>query len=1174
LSSGDGERATYFFQGSAIDGSAQAEGASQPGQILLDDSIVNRLGCTITTEPQNGYHRLTHASLDLPQPVHQPPPQADEAIAAHFYPEAILRQVHTGEFRHMVNLFVNLPTVRNEAQLVTFMQTIFELQERNGGLIDKLDFGDKGVNLLLLWGAPVAYENDIERALNFILGLQSSTSIPVSAGLTYHIAHAGFIGSSYLENYTGYGRGINLAARFMTAAPRGEIWVDQEVYHRAEARFEFEALGEHTFKGFSQPQAVYLLVERKVQADAFFRGELIGRQAELARLEAFIHPLCQGRYPGALLITGEAGMGKSRLVHEFIQTCRSRHAEIRWALCQTDEIVREPLNPFRYWLEHFFDQSHVQPEARNKRNFNRLIDDLIEKISSHDRDLADELDRVRSFLGALVGLHWPDSLYEQLDPQGRYENTLIALADLVQALSLLEPLALFIEDIHWLDTVSREFLPRLARTLTSDENRTYPVAILATARPEAGAGHEPWEGLPHERLDLQEISSADLADLASDLLQGAPAPDLVALLQERSEGNPFYVEQIIRYLQEAGQLIQRQGAWSLSAGSQGALLPVDVLSILVARLDRLEQTVRNVVQTAAILGREFEIRILTLMLNEDPALPAYLQRIADAAIWQPLDEWHYIFNHYLMQNTAYQMLLLARRQALHALAVEAMERLFAADLAPHFGELAYHSEKAGLIEKACQYLEQTAELAQKAYQNLQAIQACTRALELTAPGDLAARYRLLLRREGVNFLVGDLDAQKQDLEALSDLALQLDQQHPGGETWAHRAEISARIASNLHQLSEYQRAIDVAQIAIDQAMKAGVPKPAAEAYQIWSMALYRQGDFDQALHNAQLALEFSGRAGVDPSGQSRALNILGLISWDKNDYNSACKYLGQALVLASENNDRRVVAMSLNNLGNLEGSEGDYSTARDHYEEALRIVREIGDQPKEGLLLNNLSWIVGLLGDYPAARAYAQQALRLSRQIGDRSAESYTLINLSALAGREGDNAVALGDGEKALAIALELGDPSMEAWALTCLGHAQAGLGDLEAAGKVYKEALEIRRRLQQPHLACEPLAGLARVALAQGQPAVALGWVEDILAYLEGGSELIGLDEPLRVYLTCYQALKANQEPRAEQVLVAASQLLQLQAARISDTTARRAFLENVPFHRDIQAALIHQA
>ena len=248
-------------------------------------------------------------------------------------------------------------------------------------------------------------------------------------------------------------------------------------------------------------------------------GKMVGRQDEMDRLSDFVSPLWQDRSPGVLVIWGEPGVGKSRLMHEFqISQLFAQH-ESMWALCQTSEIFRQPLNPFRYWLRRYLEQSERQPEARNKRNFNRKLDVLIAKTEATHAALADELDRARSFLGALVDLHWPDSLYELVDPQGRYENTLIALIALLQADSLRQPVVLLLEDSQWLDEDTCAFLPRLNRVMSCDEYQCFPLAVIMTARRE-DSDTLLSVGLNYQEIILTGISDADLASLADGILEG------------------------------------------------------------------------------------------------------------------------------------------------------------------------------------------------------------------------------------------------------------------------------------------------------------------------------------------------------------------------------------------------------------------------------------------------------------------------------------------------------------------------------------------------------------------------------------------------------------------------------------------------------------------------------
>ena len=392
----------------------------------------------------------------------------------------------------------------------------------------------------------------------------------------------------------------------------GEVWLNEPAARRAKAHFEIDFEDEMRFKGFPESEKVYVLIERKEGIDTFYENEMVGREVEMEKLAGFIKPLGQGQFAGAMVIWGEAGIGKSRLVHEF-QLSLDSAGDILWALCQTDEILRQSFNPFRYWLRDYFAFSETQAEVRNKRNFNRRLDRLI--AATEDQRLTSELDRTRSFLGAMLDLHWPDSLYEQLDAQGRYDNTIIGLITLLQSECLQQPVILHLEDAHWLDADSRGFIPRFIRALTVDASKSYPIAILATARRE-GYDSVLGEEIEFESIDLGNLARRELAGLAETHLNGSIADPLLGLLEKRSEGNPFFAEQILLDLQERGLLVKSEQGWSINELGRSQL-PGDIRAVLVARLDRLTREVKDVVQTASVLGREFELRLLMQMLESE-----------------------------------------------------------------------------------------------------------------------------------------------------------------------------------------------------------------------------------------------------------------------------------------------------------------------------------------------------------------------------------------------------------------------------------------------------------------------------------------------------------------------------------------------------------------------------
>ncbi|HEX8992755.1 MAG TPA: AAA family ATPase, partial [Anaerolineales bacterium] len=695
LESANQKRATFYFRGEAVDDSAEAEHHAEAREIVLSETAGELLQGVAECEPRFGFRVVAGVRGDLPDSREVTIPPGDPEVTRIFAPAALSTGDARSEFRHAVHLFLRIPDLSDDA-LHDFMVTLFELQEHYGGLLSHLDFGDKGCSMLLLWGAPVTFENDISRALNFALELQSRATFPITAGITFYLALAGYVGSALFEDYTCYGWGVNLAARYMMAAPDGAILLDERMVQRIIRSFSMEYVGEQAFKGFAQKQRVYVLKGRKAEVESFYEGRLAGRDAEIHKLAERIEPLWQARYAGVALIAGEAGIGKSRLVHEFKASSLFADRNVLWAVCQTDQVLRLSFNPFRYWLARYFDVVSAPDDAARLRSFELRFDEL--RSAVQDVALLEDVDQARSFLAALVDVRWPDSPYERMDAQGRYDNTLIAVITLMKAESRRQPLILFIEDAHFLDEDSKVLLVRLKRVFSADTSAA--VAILVTSRPEEGRLLVE-EGFADTRIDLGGLSADAMTALSDDILGQPATPDLIRFIDQRADGNPFFAEQILRYLQAEGLLeLNDSGRWMLSRGWQSSALPADVMTMLVARLDQLAREVQDVIQTASVLGREFEVQVLSRMLNDEATVDYRVSEAERASVWSPLNELRYLFRHALLRDAAYTMQLQAQRRRLHAMAVEALEGLYPKELAFHYPELAFHSEQADLVEKA------------------------------------------------------------------------------------------------------------------------------------------------------------------------------------------------------------------------------------------------------------------------------------------------------------------------------------------------------------------------------------------------------------------------------------------------------------------------------------------
>jgi predicted ATPase/class 3 adenylate cyclase len=1154
LRSPDGDQATYYFRGSAVDESAHAEHHAKAGDILLMSSIYELLQDQVETAPFGPHQRFFRFRVEIPDSTPVAFPPVDLKIARLFMPDEVIVHDMRGEFRQVVNLFMRFPDL-SEIQLNSLISRVFELRNKYGGLLSRLDFGDKGCNLLMLWGAPVAYGNDIGRALNFLLDLKAAMDFPITAGVTYYISHAGYLGSSMYEDYTCYGWGVNLASRFMMNAPTGEIWVDDRIARRVSNWFEIEFLESQSFKGFAAPQKVHILYRHKPTAEPNYQGELVGRDEEFAQLARFIQPLWEDRFAGLILVSGDAGIGKGRLVHEVRTSRQLERKTVLWAVCQPDQILRQSFNPLRNWLTHYFGFSSGQSVDERKEGFERKLGELLS--STGNLELRSELARTRSILGALLDLYWPDSLYEQLDPEGRYNNTFLALTALLKSESLRRPVVLFLEDLQFVDRDTKDFLARLKRSILAGE-QSFPIAMLVTTR-QQGASLE--KGLVDARIKLRGLSREALEQLIETSLGGPVARELTSLVMERSEGNPYFAEQVLHYLQEENLIETGRSGWAVVKTLDEGFLPGDVRALLVARLDQLAHGVRESVQTASVWGRQFEIPLLMHMWREDEDLLQHVAEAEKAAVWAPLDDIHYIFSHGLLRDAAYEMQMEARRKELHALAVDALEYLYA-NASNRYAEIAHHAKYADLGTKAQKYYTLAGKIAAESYQNHQAIEYYKRALAFTPLNDLQTQFDILMERVELHNRIGNRAEQSKDLETLVILAAELHDQQ-------RLAKVEVKRAYYCYGVSDYHAAIDGSKRALNLTDDKADIEIVIDAYLLLLSAYMRLGNLNEALQIGRTCLQLAHDSGLRLQ-EGRVLSMMGLVAIEQADHQSADEYLTKAVHIARKVRNTDLEAKALNNLAMSVGFlQGDFALARDYYEQAFVIMHQRGDRMAEGIALGNLGYTARMVGDFQAARTYHEQALSISREVDNRSHEIDTLINLSAVGNLQNDIQASLEYARKALALSRSTGNRSGEAWALLYLGHASQSIREYEQARQAYQASIEIRNELGQPNMATEPAAALIEVALLLEDLALATQAVENILKYLASGGTLEGTEEPLRIYHACYLALRKAKDPRASSLLGQATALLDAQVSKLRDDASRQMFIQNVPWRLAIQRA-----
>lgn len=1198
----------YIIAGDPLRQVAEAEHQARRGEILL------------SPEAQALWSERPLAPRPL-RPLEWP--EAGESLIAALrthIPGAISHRLLAGqadwlsELRRMSVLFLGIGGLGVEgpealthvqAAMTAFQETVYRYE----GSINKLLVDDKGAIAIVLFGAPpLAHVDDPLRAVLCAADIHragEALDLRIAIGITTGQLFAGAVGSPTRREYTVIGDVVNLAARLMQSSGRGLTTADHTTYQATRAEIAWEPLGPLMVKGKVASVRAYRprgLRQGRPPAEAGRR--LIGRAAEVGALTRLLDASAGGATHLAI-ISGEAGLGKTRLIQEFAGLVRARGLS---GLLGSAQAIRrrESYQAWHEIFESYFDIEGLDDaEERRRRVRERLAQVAPHPDAGADTPGASPLADRAPLLNDLLDLGLPESeLTAGLEPKLRQASLTALLIELLERWASERPLVLVLEDAHWLDSLAWDLTLQVARALAGR-----PLLLLIALRPlDDLAPEHPLQAirlLPiSTSLDLAPLSAAETLALASARLEDTRLPPLVeAIFAQQSGGNPFVIEELALSLRETGAVRLVDGRCEPAEQPTELQLPDTLQGLVLSRIDRLPAQQQLVIKVAAIIGRIFGYPVLRDVYPAGVAeeqLREHLDGLGGRDLVERLagapSLRSHSFKQAIVQEVTYTTILNAQRRELHAQVARWYERNLGddGDAAPM---LAYHWRRAGNPEHELRYTLLAAHSLAAAYANREALAYLARAAELSA--DPAQRYPIFRLREQLHERLGDTEARRQDLVELEALAEALAE--PG-----ELAQTANAWAAFYRDTSDYTAATAALERAVALARGAGDREREARSLTIWGQVFEYQGAFAEARAHFEQALAIY-RATSYRRGEATNLSNLGNVLSYIGEYQAAREHYQAALAIREQIGDRAGEVVSLNNLGQIAIYLGEMEAARGYQRRALELARAIGDRSGEALILGTLGDIGLSMGDYAGAQANFEESVRISRIVGERRREASGLNQLGMVWRDVGERGRARGCFEQALAIQQAIGDQSQAAF--TCLNLGYILLPDAAAARRSYEQALALARATGSPDAeayalgytaaldeicedwpaaeagytaalaiweelgagppAIECRAGLGRAALAHGRLEEARAVAEACSAFLEEhGPE--GIEFPLKVYLTCYDILRAAGDPAAAQLLEAAQTLLMMRAHLIGDPQLRAGLLGSSAESRRVLASM----
>jgi class 3 adenylate cyclase/tetratricopeptide (TPR) repeat protein len=1054
---------------------ANAEGArfcGECGTSLLREAAC--AGCGHVNPPGQKFCNGCGTRLGEPAPT---PPREPRAYTPKHLADKILasRSALAGERKQVTVLFADVKGSMELAERLDpeewhrimdrFLQLLAEGVHRFEGTVNQYT----GDGIMALFGAPIAHEDHAQRACYAALHLRDALrsygdelrrthglSLTARLGLNSGEVVVGAIGDDLRMDYTAQGHTVGLAARMEQVAEPGTIYLTEHTAALVAGYFAVRDLGAFTLKGVREPVGVFALEglgalrSRLDRSRARGFSRFVGRTAEMATLDAALEQALAG-HGQVVGVVAEAGTGKSRLCWEFAQRCRARGIPVNEGQCVAHGQMIPFLPILQYQRASFGITEHDPPQAAREKVAGRLV--LLDDALRDDLPLVFEL----------LGFPDPERPAPQMDPEARERAQAALIRRIMQARSRREAAVILLDDLHWIDAASAAVLEVLVDATAGTRS-----LLLLNFRPEF---HPPWtQRSYYQQLPLHPLGAEATNELLDELLGTGPSlAALRAIVQARTAGNPFYVEEIVQALREQGVLVSEAGGPPRLVRPVAEIeIPASVHDLLAARIDRLGEREKLVLQTAAVIGKEFSLPVLEQILADESVggeLPDRLRAlVASEFLYETALYPHaeYAFKHPLTREVAYDSQLRARRALVHAAVARALVGSDPERLDERAALVAHHFEAAGEALDAARWYARAAEWAgmnapAEACRHWERVRSLVPA-DAAEPHAVELAFKARARRLAFSFRVG----------GLSD-------------------EAAAQLFDEARALAD----------------RIGTARARFAVIGSYTATLWIQGSTRRARELGEELLRVADASGEDDL-RCWARNSVGLLDWNHGDLSVALSRADEVIRLLASGVSDGVPVLGTQPLAIIHHHRGLYLTelgrldeARASHARGVEALRRLGATEQVAWCEAGLARIAAFAGDVETGLRHARSALEGVEKVGSTFGRIYVSWILGQVLASGGAASEAIGQ----LTAAIDLMRVSgvgvfAEPFASAELAEARLVAGDLPGARTAVEHGFAALREANGPR---------PRLELAQGRVLRASGNFSAAAEALDRASALV---------------------------------------------------------------------